>query len=168
MATNAILGRDVYLALAAVGWADGDLTEEGADAIVRTALEEGLPIEEIAEIEEATKKRLDIGVVDRVGMSKSDRLYVYAVAAWICELDGPRSKREEEALNKLGAELGIPEKPREHANTIMKEIADGVDRPARFDLRALRDTLDARLEAAREARISAVENEKPEPPPDAE
>ena len=44
------LGRDVYIALAAVGWADGNLDQEEADAIVRTALEEGLDIAEIAEI----------------------------------------------------------------------------------------------------------------------
>ena len=59
------LGRDVYLALAAVGWADGQLDQEEADAIVRTALEEGLEIDEIAEIEEATKNPIDIGVIDR-------------------------------------------------------------------------------------------------------
>ena len=46
------LGRDVFLALAAIGWADGKLDEEEADAIVRTALEEGLELEEIGEIEE--------------------------------------------------------------------------------------------------------------------
>src|SRR5262249_21185453 len=39
------LGRDVFLALAAVGWADGKLDEEEADAIVRTALEEGLELD---------------------------------------------------------------------------------------------------------------------------
>jgi len=43
------LGRDVFLALAAVGWADGKLDADEADAIVRTAAEEGLPIEQIAE-----------------------------------------------------------------------------------------------------------------------
>ena len=32
------LGRDVFLALAAVGWSDGKLDAEEADAIVRTAL----------------------------------------------------------------------------------------------------------------------------------
>ncbi|HEY3252389.1 MAG TPA: hypothetical protein VGJ91_00520, partial [Polyangiaceae bacterium] len=66
------LGRDVYLALAAVGWADGQLDQEEADAIVRTALEEGLDIDEIAEIEEATEKPIDIGVIDRKNLSKED------------------------------------------------------------------------------------------------
>ncbi|MEI9953558.1 MAG: hypothetical protein WDO74_32400 [Pseudomonadota bacterium] len=75
------LGRDVYLALAAVGWADGQLDREEADAIVRTALEEGLELEQIAEIEEATKNPIDIGVIERKNLSKEDRLFVYGVAS---------------------------------------------------------------------------------------
>ena len=55
MATRPILGKEVYLGLAAVGWADGKLTPEAADAIVRTALEEGLELDDIAAIEEATR-----------------------------------------------------------------------------------------------------------------
>ena len=42
----------MFLALAAIGWADDNLDEEEADAIVRLALEEGLEIDEIAEIVE--------------------------------------------------------------------------------------------------------------------
>jgi hypothetical protein len=49
------LGRDVFIALSAVGWADGKLDPDEADAIVRTALEEGLELDEIVEIERATK-----------------------------------------------------------------------------------------------------------------
>ena len=75
------LGRDVFLALAAIGWADGNLDPEEADAIVRTASEEGLDIDTIAEIEAATKQPVDIGIIDRKGMSKEDRLFVYAVAS---------------------------------------------------------------------------------------
>lgn len=148
MAINPILGRDVYLALAAVGWADGKLTTEAADAIVRTALEEGLDLDVIGEIEAATKTPTDVGVVDRMNMSKSDRLYVYAVASWIAQLDGAMSDKELDALKKLGTALGVPETPRKHADAIMREIAEHDDRPARFDLRTLRRTLDECLEEA--------------------
>src|SRR5215471_25277 len=109
--TKPALGRDVFLALAAVGWADGQLTPEGADAIVRAALEEKMDLDEIREIEEATKKPVDVGVVDRMSMSKADRLYVYSVASWIASLDGKVSDKEQEALAKLGAALGVPETP---------------------------------------------------------
>lgn len=148
------LGRDVYIALAAVGWADGNLDQEEADAIVKTAVEEGLGLEEIAEIEEATKKPVDMGEIDRRGMSKEDKLFVYAVAAWMTWLDGEVTETEQAALAKLGEALKIPEKPREHADNIMREVAHMTEdiRPARYDLKALRALIQERLAAAHEAR----------------
>ena len=154
MATNPILGLDVYIALAAVGWADGQLTRGAADAILRTAAEEGLDIDSLQKLEEAVKRPVDVGVVDRMNMSKSDRLFVYAVASWIATLDGEASTRTQEALSQLGGALGVPEAPRHHADEIMREIAAQDKRPDRFDLKSLRGTLDERLEAARAARLS--------------
>jgi uncharacterized membrane protein YebE (DUF533 family) len=140
------LGRDVYLALAAVGWADGHLDPDEADAIVRTALEEGLDIEQIAEIEAATKSPLDMGVVDRTNLSKEDRLFVYAVAAWMTRLDGVVSEEETAALARLGSALRIPERPRELVDGIAQEVANmSDDRPSRYDLAALRRIISRRL-----------------------
>lgn len=153
MATNPILGPDVYLALAAVGWADGQLTQQAADAILRTAAEEGIASDDLQRIREAVQSPTDVGVVDRMDMSKADRLYVYAVASWIASLDGLVSDAAQQALAKLGEALGVPEAPRRHADQIMREIAGEERRPERFDLRALRSTLDERLEAARRARV---------------
>jgi uncharacterized membrane protein YebE (DUF533 family) len=154
MATNRILGRDVYLALAAVGWADGQLDTEEADAIVRAALEEGLELDVIAEIEAATKKPTEMGVIDRLHMSKSDRLYVYAVASWITRLDGVITEEEEKVLTKLGEQLGVPEAPRRHADEILQELTAEDQKPARFDLIKLRTILDERLSAAQAARAA--------------
>ena len=159
MATNPILGRDVYLALAAVGWADGQLTTEAADAIVRTALEEGLSFEDVAAIEDAVKKPIPVGDVNRMSMSKADRLYVYAVASWIAELDGNVSDKERDALGQLAETLGVPAAPRRHADTIVREIAEQADRPERFDLLTLRRTLDTRLETARKLRLAKKDRE---------
>lgn len=156
MPTNAILGLDVYVALAAVGWADGQLTRQAADAILKTAAEEGLDIEALQKLEEAVSKPVDVGVVDRMNMSKSDRLFVYAVASWIATLDGAASIRTREALDQLGQALGVPEAPRRRADEIMQEIAGDDRRPERFDVRALRQTLDDRLAQARAARLSAL------------
>jgi len=148
------LGRDVYLALAAIGWADGQLDEEEADAIVRTALEEGLELDEIEEIEAATQQPVDIGAIDRKNLSKEDRLFVYAVASWMTRLDGRVSAKELAALAKLGEALKVPEGPREHADAIAQDVAnfDEGDRPARYDLLALRRIIGERLEADRAAR----------------
>jgi uncharacterized membrane protein YebE (DUF533 family) len=143
------LGRDVYIALAAVGWADGNLDQEEADAIVRTALEEGLDIAEIAEIEAATKERVDLGVIDRKNLSKEDRLFVYAVACWLTRLDGVVSEAEADALNRLGEALKIPEKPRGIVDGIAQEVANrSDDRPSRYDLIGLRNAIGDRLKSA--------------------
>lgn len=145
------LGRDVFIALAAIGWADGNLDQEEADAIVRTALEEGLELEEIAEIEAATKEPVALTTLDRSQLTKEDRLFVYAVAAWMTRLDGQVDPAEVNALARLGDALKVPEAPRRVADGIALEIAalpEG-DRPSRFDLPLLRRVIAERLEEAR-------------------
>jgi uncharacterized membrane protein YebE (DUF533 family) len=150
------LGRDVFLALAAVGWADGKLDADEADAIVRTAAEEGLPIEQIAEIEAATKKPIDLGVIDRSGLTKEDRLFVYAVASWMTRLDGKMTAGELDALEKLGTALGVTAAARTQADGIAQDVAflPAGDRPDRYDLGKLRQILGARLAAAKALRES--------------
>jgi uncharacterized membrane protein YebE (DUF533 family) len=143
------LGRDVYVALAAVGWADGNLDQEEADAIVRTALEEGLDLTEIAEIEAATKQPIDLGVIDRKNLSKEDRLFVYAVACWLTRLDGVVTEAEGNALARLAEALKIPDRPRQLVDAIAQEVANrGDDRPSRYDLIGLRRTIGDRLKSA--------------------
>ena len=156
MAEKTRLGRDVYVALAAVGWADGKLESDEADAIVRAALEEGLELEEIAEIEEATKTPIDLGVIDRKGLSKEDRLYVYGVARWIARMDGVITDSEKAALQKLGDALKVPERPREIVDGIVDNVAEMSDsRPSRYDLGALRTIIGERLAAAEARRKDA-------------
>jgi uncharacterized membrane protein YebE (DUF533 family) len=148
------LGRDVYVALAAVGWADGKLEQDEADAIVRAALEEGLELSEIEEIEAATKSPIDLGVVERKALSKEDRLYVYGVAAWIARLDGVVTEGETSVLSRLAQELKIPDRPRAIVDTIVQDVAtkSESDRPARYDLAALRRIIGERLAAAQAKR----------------
>jgi uncharacterized membrane protein YebE (DUF533 family) len=145
------LAKDVFVALAAIAWADGQLDPDEADAIVRAAADEGLSLEEIAGIEESTKTPVDLGVIERGSMSKDDRLFVYAVACWIARMDGKVTQSESEALAKLGDRLGVPERPRVHAESLARQIAEEPegDRPARYDLVALRRILRERLAAAK-------------------
>ena len=150
------LGRDVFLALAAVGWADGNLDQDEADAIVRTALEEGLELDEIAEIEEATKKPVRLQDLELARMSKADRLFVYAVATWMTRLDGVVQPAEDEVLAGLGEALGIPERPREHAADIAREIGGLTEseQPSFYNLPKLRRTLKVRLAMAAQLRAA--------------
>lgn len=150
------LGRDVYIALAAVGWADGKLDPDEADAIVRAAVDEGLELSDIEEIEEATKKPVNIGIVDQK-LSKEDRLYVYGIAAWIAKMDGVVTDDESSALGRLAGALKIPERPREIVMKIVQDIAalSGDNRPARYDLVELRRVIGERLKAAQAKRVEA-------------
>jgi len=148
------MGKDVFVALAAIGWADGQLDPDEADAIVRAALEQGLELEEIGEIEAATKSKIDIGTIDKSGMNKEDRLFVYGIACWIARLDGKVTAEESAALAKLGERLGVPEKPRAAVEQIARDVAamgEG-DRPARYDLPALRRIIGERLRRAEDAK----------------
>jgi uncharacterized membrane protein YebE (DUF533 family) len=142
--------KDVFVALCAIAWADGKLDADEADAIVRAAVDEGMPLEEIAAIEAATQKPVDIGFVERAVLSKEDRLFVYAVAWWIARMDGRVTAAESDALAKLGQRLGIPEHVRVQAEGVSRDIADlpEGDRPLRYDLSALRRMLGERLAAA--------------------
>jgi uncharacterized membrane protein YebE (DUF533 family) len=150
------LGRDVYVALAAVGWADGKLDQDEADAIVRAALEEGLELAEIGEIEQATRARVELASVEQ-RLSKEDRLYVYGIARWITGMDGVVTEAESAALRRLGEVLKIPERPREIVEQVVADVAklSGDDRPAQYDLVALRRILAERLAAAQARRDQA-------------
>jgi uncharacterized membrane protein YebE (DUF533 family) len=142
-AARARWNKDVFVALAAVAWADGTLDPDEADAIVRAAVDEGLELEEIAAIEEATRKPVDLGALDKGGLSKDDRLFVYAIACWIARLDGKVTDEESGALAALAERLEVPERPRAHAEKRAAEVAalpEG-DRPARYDLAKLRALL---------------------------
>ncbi len=156
------LGRDVFMALAAVGWADGKYHQDEADALVRTALEEGLDVEEIAELEEQIKSPVEMGQIDLTKLTKEDRLFIYAVAAWMSRIDGETDSSEAAALSKLGEMLKIPEKPRMHADAIAREVAalpEG-DSPARFDLPRVRKLIGERLAEARKLRAEAKDEDK--------
>jgi uncharacterized membrane protein YebE (DUF533 family) len=156
------LGRDVFLALAAIGWADRELKPDEADAIVRMAIDEGLPLEEIAKLEEETKNPVEVGEIDIEHMTKDERLFVYAVGCWIARVDGQVAPEEITALNQLAEALKLPDKPREHADNLAIEVAKASesDKPLFYRLNSLRKTLRARLKQASKLREQQEEEEE--------
>jgi uncharacterized membrane protein YebE (DUF533 family) len=135
--------KDVFIALAAVAWGDGKLDPDEADAIVRAAVDEGVEMEDIAAIEVATAKPVPLSTLDVTSLSKEDRVFVYAIAAWIARLDGKVTDGESGALAALAEKLEVPERRRAHAEKRAAEVAalpDG-DRPSRYDLARLRTAL---------------------------
>src|SRR5690349_1153910 len=92
------LSRDVFLALCAIGWADGELDRDEADGILRAATESGLDLEELQQVEEATKISRSLDKIDVSRMGKAERTFVYATAAWLSRLDGHVDPEERLAL----------------------------------------------------------------------
>jgi uncharacterized membrane protein YebE (DUF533 family) len=148
---EAKLGLDVFLALAAVGWADGDLGAEEAEGIVASAREAGLGPEELERLEQAVRNRQELVGIDTRKLSREDRVFVYATAVWLCRLDGVVDPAERETLHKLGNRLGLSDGARTQASAAAFEVAQlpSGDRPGKFDLLRLRERIAERLASAR-------------------
>ncbi len=140
------LSSDVFVALAAIGWADGALSSDEADGIVRAASECGFDLAELDRIEQATRERVDLGAIDAGNLIGLDRAFVYATAIWLARLDGVVEPLEREALAALGDRLKLPGDVRSECSAAALEIAqssgEGV---VRYDFLALRKRLLERL-----------------------
>ncbi len=144
------LPKDAFLALGAFAWSGGKFDQDAGDGVIRAALDEGLDLEEIGEIEALMSTHLDLPKIERNSMSKEDRVFVYAVARWIANMDGVVRDEEAALLTKLADQLGIPERQRASADAVIREVSrlpDG-DRPARYDLAAVRERIRERLQPA--------------------
>ncbi|GAC1353236.1 MAG: hypothetical protein NVSMB1_24600 [Polyangiales bacterium] len=141
------LGRDVFMTLAAVGWADGNLDPEEAEGIRRAAVESGLSLEEIDQIEDAIKTPATLDRLDRTKLDAVDRTFVYATAVWLARLDGCVAPEERAVLKKLGDLLNIPDGVRSQASAAALEVAQlpSGDRPARYDFHRRRLRVEKRL-----------------------
>ncbi len=142
------LSKDVFLALAAIGWADGQLDPNEAAGIMRAATEAGLGGAALEEVEAATKTKRELTTIDRKALSAVERTFVYATAIWLARMDGFVEPGERAALQKLGELLGIPDRVRTEASAAALEVVQtSGDRPDRYDLGKLRERVAARLEA---------------------
>lgn len=154
---EARLPREAFMALAAVGWADGTLDAEEADAIARTAAEDGLELEEIQAVEAATKSPVKLGDVDVSQLSDKERLYVYAIAVWIALISDGVSESERNSLDVLGYALRLTAKGRAAMDETVRELIarpEGI-KPYRFDLSGLRAAIRQRVEAAASPRAKS-------------
>jgi hypothetical protein len=160
------LPKEAFLALAVVAWADRRLDPDEADAIVRAAADEDLSIEELEEVEAGThsyrdqphdaKTPPDLSFLDRSSMSKEDRVFLYAVACWIAQIDRVVTPEESNVLRLLGERLGVPDRLRARAEELASEVAalpEG-DRPARYELRKLRERIGDKLGAKNSAKTA--------------
>ena len=145
--TNVTLPKRSFLALAAIGWADGSLQRNEATGLIGAAKACGVDGTDLAEIERSTKQRTSLDSVDVAGLSRWEQVLTFALASWLSTIDGVKSTDERETLGKLGDALGLEEALRVRAAAAANDIAclpEG-GRPDRFDFVKLVARLKERL-----------------------
>ncbi len=141
------LPKRSFLALAALGWADGSLQRKEADGLVRAARACGLEGADLAEVERATKEHTALDAEHVGGLSRWEQVLTYALASWLAYLDGVQSTDERETLARLGDAMGLDKALRARAAAAANDIAclpEG-GRPDRFDFVKLAERLRDRL-----------------------
>ncbi len=101
------LGKDVFLALATIAWADGVVAPAEAEALVRAARASGLAGDDLAAVEAALRERSALDVVGTLHLDDEEKLYVFCLAHWIAGVDGFVDDQEKVALTELGDRLGL-------------------------------------------------------------
>jgi len=141
------LPKQSFLALAAIGWADGSLEPVEATGLLRAAREAGVAGDDLAEVEHAVKSKAALEAVDVSGMSSWDQVLTYALAAWLAQLDGVVSTSEKGPLAELANKLGLTEALRVRAAAAANDVAclPGGGRPERYDFQKLAQRLKERL-----------------------
>lgn len=141
------LPKQAFLALAAIGWADGALQRIEATGLLRAAKEAGLSADDLGEVEKATKAKIGLDTLELSGLTQWDQVLTYALAAWFAQVDGVVSTSEGVTLVTLGDKLGLAQPLRKRAAVAAYDIAclpDG-GRPERYDFQKLVARLHERL-----------------------
>lgn len=141
------LPKQSFLALAAIGWADGSLHAIEATGLLRAAREAGVTGDDFAEIEHAVANKTSLDAIDVSNLGAWEQVLTYALAAWLAQLDGVVSTSEKGPLTDLGDRLGLAQPLRVRAAAAANDIAclPGGGRPERYDFQKLAARLRERL-----------------------
>jgi hypothetical protein len=141
------LPLESFLALAAIGWADGSLQRVERTGLLRAASECGLTPEECAKVERASKEQHGLDGVELGGMTRWEQVLTYALASWFAALDGVISTSEHETMIRIGDKLGLDQALRTRAAAAANDIAclPGGGKPERYDFVKLVERLHERM-----------------------
>jgi hypothetical protein len=141
------LPAQTFVALAAVGWADGSLKRSEATALVDAAKKLGLEGSALAAVELSTKGTVALDAFEPGAMTRWERVLTYALASWLARLDGVESRDESTVLRRLGERLGLDEGVRQRAAGAAFDIAvlPLGGRPDRYDFPKLAARLRERM-----------------------
>lgn len=135
---------DTLLALVAVAWSDGAVGSGEAAGVRAAATQLGLAAEEITQVDAALARPFGLDEVETVRMSRVVRLFTYAAAIWVTEIDGKVTDKELATLAVLGDRLGLSDAARQKAASAAR-AAHGSGQPGAYDLSALRSRISAGL-----------------------
>jgi uncharacterized membrane protein YebE (DUF533 family) len=139
------IGRDTLIALAAVAWADGKIEASEAAGIRSAAQQLGLGEHDLRAVEETLRRPVPLEEVETIRMNRLTRLFTYAVAVWIAEIDGAVPPPEEAALNLLGERLGLSGVARDRAKSAGVAEVTAAGAAQDLDLLKLRSRLSVGL-----------------------
>jgi hypothetical protein len=146
----ATLPSESFVALAAVAWADGRMSQAEAKGLLSAASAAGLTGDALAAVERATKVKAELDGFDPKGLSDWARLVTFGVANWLSRLDGVQQRAELDSLRALKKKLAFGELD-DHKLGVAEACAFDVAmlpegrRPDRFDFAALEKALRERF-----------------------
>jgi tellurite resistance protein len=138
------LAKNVFLALSALGVADGAASDKELEALVHAAQASGLEGADLEEIRNAGRTtKGNFAEVKKLPMSPEERLFAYAIATWLVRVDGMVMPEEKMALMKLGDALKLADGDRTRASAASFKVwqLDPTVRPEKFDLAALAEAI---------------------------
>lgn len=138
------IGRDTLLAVSAVAWADGTMDPREAEALRHAARQLQIEGQDLTAVERGLANTVTLEEVETLRMNRLTRLFTYAAAVWVAEVDGQASSSEAAVLELLGDRLGLSSVARQRAQNVVRGIAQR-SAPGSFDLLELRSRLSAGL-----------------------
>jgi uncharacterized membrane protein YebE (DUF533 family) len=101
------LPKEAFLALAALGWADGSMRKNERAGLGRAAKECGLAGDDLAAVEAALTQETKLDDFVPGDMTEWQRVLTYALAVWLTRLDGVQSSDEHASLGQLAKRLDV-------------------------------------------------------------
>jgi len=141
------LPKEAFLALAALGWADGSIRKSERAGLGRAAKEYGLTGDDLAAVEAALEKESKLDDFAPGDMTEWQRVVTYAIGVWLTRVDGVQSTDEHASLAKLAKSLDIKKHICERAAAAALDIAalPTGGRPETFEFKKLTERLEQKL-----------------------
>lgn len=116
------MSRDVFVALAAIAWADGEVSEAEATALIGAAEASGLRGAELDAVRSALSSRTELDRLSQLSLAAEEREFVYAIASWLVRVDGVIEPAETAALARLAGILSLGEVERDRVDLAVSAL----------------------------------------------